>query len=98
MADSNDRLKTMCETNDGFVIAQKDMELRGPGEIFGTRQSGSVMSDLLGDNTDAMMLQTTHELAREILKREETDETRQTLVRAAQKWLSEKGEIVLSAN
>ncbi len=98
MADSNDRLKTMCETNDGFVIAQKDMELRGPGEIFGTRQSGSVMSDLFNDNTDAAMLQTTHELAREILKREETDETRQALVCSAQRWLSEKGEIVLSAN
>ncbi|MBR3927406.1 MAG: ATP-dependent DNA helicase RecG [Clostridia bacterium] len=98
MADANDRLKTMCETNDGFIIAQKDMEIRGPGEIFGTRQSGSMLSDLINENTDANMLKTTHELAREILKREETDETRQKLVRSAEKWLSEKGEIVLSAN
>jgi ATP-dependent DNA helicase RecG len=30
----------MCETNDGFRIAEKDMELRGPGDIAGTRQSG----------------------------------------------------------
>ncbi|MBQ1255846.1 MAG: ATP-dependent DNA helicase RecG [Clostridia bacterium] len=98
MADSTERLKTMCETNDGFIIAQKDMELRGPGEIFGTRQSGSMVSDLFNENTDAAMLQTTHELAREILKREKTDETRQILVACAEKWLSEKGEIVLSAN
>ena len=34
------RMEIMCETNDGFRIAQTDLELRGPGEIFGTRQSG----------------------------------------------------------
>ena len=34
------RMDIMCETNDGFRIAQTDLELRGPGEIFGTRQSG----------------------------------------------------------
>ncbi|GAB3748758.1 ATP-dependent DNA helicase RecG [Lysobacter olei] len=34
------RLETMRETNDGFVIAEKDLELRGPGEILGTRQTG----------------------------------------------------------
>ncbi|MCF7911534.1 MAG: ATP-dependent DNA helicase RecG [Candidatus Cloacimonetes bacterium] len=35
-----ERLGTMVETNDGFVIAEKDLELRGPGEFFGTAQSG----------------------------------------------------------
>ena len=34
------RLQTMRETNDGFVIAEKDLELRGPGELLGTRQTG----------------------------------------------------------
>ena len=34
------RLETMRETNDGFVIAEKDLELRGPGELLGTRQTG----------------------------------------------------------
>jgi len=34
------RLSIMRETNDGFVIAQKDLELRGPGEVLGTRQTG----------------------------------------------------------
>jgi ATP-dependent DNA helicase RecG len=32
----------MCDTNDGFVIAEKDLELRGPGDIDGTRQSGAL--------------------------------------------------------
>ncbi len=35
------RLETMVKTNDGFVIAQRDLELRGPGEFFGTRQHGA---------------------------------------------------------
>ena len=39
------RLNIMTETNDGFVIAEKDLQLRGPGEFLGTRQSG--LSDLL---------------------------------------------------
>lgn len=33
-------MKTMQDTNDGFVIAEKDLELRGSGEFFGTRQHG----------------------------------------------------------
>ena len=35
-----ERLGIMAETNDGFKIAEKDLELRGPGELLGTRQSG----------------------------------------------------------
>jgi ATP-dependent DNA helicase RecG len=36
------RLATMRETNDGFIIAQRDLEIRGPGELLGTRQTGLV--------------------------------------------------------
>ena len=35
-----ERMKIMTETNDGFLISQKDLELRGPGEVLGTKQSG----------------------------------------------------------
>lgn len=35
-----ERLKTMCSTNDGFIISEKDLSLRGPGDFFGTRQHG----------------------------------------------------------
>jgi ATP-dependent DNA helicase RecG len=38
--DARERLKAMAETSDGFVIAERDLELRGPGDFFGTRQSG----------------------------------------------------------
>jgi ATP-dependent DNA helicase RecG len=41
MADAGDaRLRALVETADGFVIAERDLELRGPGDVFGTRQSG----------------------------------------------------------
>ncbi len=49
---SRNRIKVMCETNDGFVIAEEDLRLRGPGEIDGTRQSGDVqlrLADLVQD-------------------------------------------------
>ena len=39
---AHERIKTMCSTNDGFKIAEKDLELRGPGDIEGTRQSGAL--------------------------------------------------------
>ena len=35
---TKERMKIMCETNNGFAISEKDLELRGSGEFFGTRQ------------------------------------------------------------
>ena len=50
--EARERIKTMCATNDGFVIAEKDLELRGPGDIEGTRQSGALnfkLASLIND-------------------------------------------------
>ena len=49
MAEPNERLRTLTQTNDGFVVAQKDLELRGPGDLFGTRQHGEAMAGFLLD-------------------------------------------------
>jgi ATP-dependent DNA helicase RecG len=51
--DADRRLRALTETTDGFVIAEKDLELRGPGDFFGTRQSGIPtlrVGDLLRDH------------------------------------------------
>ena len=51
-AEGKKRLQTMCETNDGFVIAEVDLEIRGPGDIMGTQQSGIIdlkIADLARD-------------------------------------------------
>jgi ATP-dependent DNA helicase RecG len=40
--EARERIKIMCATNDGFKIAEKDLEIRGPGDIEGTRQSGAL--------------------------------------------------------
>jgi ATP-dependent DNA helicase RecG len=53
-ANASERLKVMRETNDGFVIAQKDLELRGPGEVLGTRQTGEMrfrIADVMRDQS-----------------------------------------------
>jgi ATP-dependent DNA helicase RecG len=49
---ARERLRVLRATNDGFAVAQKDLELRGPGEVLGTRQTGIVelrVADLLRD-------------------------------------------------
>ena len=50
--ETRERLGIMTQTNDGFVIAEKDLQLRGPGEFIGTRQSGLpdlIISDIVRD-------------------------------------------------
>ncbi len=50
--ETRERLNIMTQTNDGFVIAEKDLQLRGPGEFLGTRQSGLpdlIISDIIRD-------------------------------------------------
>nr|WP_241092956.1 ATP-dependent DNA helicase RecG [Xanthomonas bonasiae] len=61
------RLQTMRQTNDGFVIAEKDLELRGPGELLGTRQTGLAAFRVADLARDAGLLPRVHALAERLL-------------------------------
>jgi ATP-dependent DNA helicase RecG len=61
------RLKIMRETNDGFKIAEKDLELRGPGEVLGTRQTGDMQLHIADLQRDAHMLPQIKSLAQDLL-------------------------------
>ncbi len=54
--DSKERLAVMRETSDGFIIAEKDLQLRGPGEVLGTRQTGDIQFHIADLQRDAHLL------------------------------------------
>ena len=64
---ARERLETMRHTADGFLIAEKDLELRGPGELLGTRQTGLAAFRVADLARDAGMLPAVHELAEQLL-------------------------------
>lgn len=66
--DARERLKIMVSTNDGFKIAEKDLEIRGPGEMEGTRQSGAIEFKLASITDDKPMLEAARSCVVQILK------------------------------
>ena len=70
-AGSDERLKAIESTHDGFVLAEKDLELRGPGEFFGTRQSG--LPDLkVAQLADVKLLELAREQAQKLFESDPT--------------------------
>ncbi|MCH2213873.1 MAG: ATP-dependent DNA helicase RecG [Flavobacteriales bacterium] len=61
------RMKTMTETNDGFRISEVDLELRGPGDLMGTRQSGDLDLNLANLATDGKILAYARNCAMDLL-------------------------------
>ena len=69
VSDSNaERLKVLTETSDGFKIAEKDLELRGPGDFFGTSQTGRPMEELTGFVSGGKLLADASDAAKFIIK------------------------------
>ncbi len=62
-----ERFKIMCDTTDGFVIAKKDLELRGPGDFFGSRQHGLPDMRVANLMSDTRILYEAQNTAREII-------------------------------
>jgi len=81
------RLKIIYENTDGFEIAQQDLQLRGPGELLGARQSGVPMLRFADVNADAALLDTARVIADEML-RDFPDAARAHL----QRWMTNREE------
>ena len=64
-----DRLRAMAETTDGFEIARRDLEIRGPGEFMGARQSGDALLRFADLAEDAPLLQRARDAAPSLLAR-----------------------------
>lgn len=69
-ADGKLRLKTMCETNNGFEISEVDLKLRGPGQLEGTMQSGVLDLKIADIAKDQLLLQQAREMAEAILEKD----------------------------
>lgn len=74
MAEPNERLRTLVTSNDGFYIAQKDLEIRGAGEFFGTRQSGAPQMPALMLSGDGLMIARAREMFLEVARGDEFKE------------------------
>ncbi|WP_338041293.1 ATP-dependent DNA helicase RecG [Niabella beijingensis] len=66
--EARERMKIMTSTSNGFVIAEKDLELRGPGDIEGTRQSGALSFKLIDIVNDRPMVEAAKQECEKILK------------------------------
>jgi len=64
--DARERMKIMTSTNNGFVIAEKDLDMRGPGDIEGTRQSGVLNFKLASIVQDRSLLEVARGFAEDI--------------------------------
>ncbi len=95
LSDASDKLNILCSTNDGFRIAQRDLELRGPGDLMGTRQSGEAVNQLISG--DIRLLDEVSQAVRKIRKNPaEKDTLCQLESLAAAFFEKEEHEIALS--
>ncbi len=86
---AKERLQTLRETNDGFVIAERDLALRGPGELLGSRQSGDTMLRFVDLQRDTWLIEAAKLIAQNIILRYPD------LAQAhLQRWLGSREELI----
>lgn len=83
------RLKVIYESNDGFAIAQADLQIRGPGELLGVRQSGVPMLKIADLARDVDLLETAKTLADQLLKNYPAE-----VESHLERWMGNAGELV----
>ncbi|HAT39755.1 ATP-dependent DNA helicase RecG [Polynucleobacter necessarius] len=86
---AKERLQTLRETSDGFVIAERDLSLRGPGELLGAKQSGDAMLRFVDLQRDAWLIELAQQAAERLLK----DHTA-LVERHLERWLGSRAEFL----
>ncbi len=95
LSDASEKLDVLCRTNDGFEIARKDLELRGPGDLAGTRQAGDSLSSVMSG--DARLLDEVSQTVRELHRDPSQKEILRELEDVARQYFEQNGhEIALS--
>jgi ATP-dependent DNA helicase RecG len=87
------RLMTMRETTDGFEIARRDLEIRGPGEFLGARQSGQAMLRFADLETDQWLVEQARDVAHNLLH-EENEDSLATVDAHLSRWLGGREEFL----
>ena len=86
---AKERLQTLRETADGFVIAERDLSLRGPGELLGAKQSGDAMLRFVDLQRDAWLIELAQQAAERLLAKH-TD----IVERHLERWLGSRAEFL----
>ena len=86
---AKERLQTLRETADGFVIAERDLSLRGPGELLGAKQSGDAMLRFVDLQRDAWLIELAQQAAERLLA-----EHADLVERHLERWLGSRAEFL----
>ncbi|MBU3626295.1 ATP-dependent DNA helicase RecG [Polynucleobacter sp. JS-Safj-400b-B2] len=86
---AKERLQTLRETSDGFVIAERDLSLRGPGELLGAKQSGDAMLRFVDLQRDAWLIELAQQAAERLLS-----EHADLVERHLERWLGSRAEFL----
>jgi ATP-dependent DNA helicase RecG len=86
---AKERLQTLREVSDGFVIAERDLSLRGPGELLGAKQSGDAMLRFVDLQRDAWLIELAQQAAEQLLA-----EYADLVERHLERWLGSRAEFL----
>ena len=84
---AKERLQTLREVSDGFVIAERDLALRGPGELLGAKQSGNAMLRFVDLQRDAWLIELAKEVAAHLI-----DEMPDVASKHLERWLGSRAD------